>query len=129
MLINPDLLTDPMSLGFAGSSTILAIAVFVWPLFGAHRLVEVEKQRALHESDLLFEAAFSKFEDAFRDDDYTAIERLNATIASLELQRRRIAAIPTWPWRPETVRFALGAIALPLILTILQLLAAQVFDW
>jgi hypothetical protein len=129
MLLNPDLMANPASVGFVGGFTLLAVAVFVWPLFGAHRLVEVEKQRALHESDLLFEAAFSKFEDAFRDDDYTAVERLNATIASLELQRQRIAAIPTWPWRPETVRFALGAIALPLILTILQLLAAQVFDW
>jgi hypothetical protein len=129
MLINPDLLADPVSLGFVGMFTILAVIVFVWPLFGAHRLIEMEKQRVLHEIDHLFEAAFSSFNDAFRDDDYPAIERLNATIASLEIQNKRIAAIPTWPWSPETARFALGAIALPLILTILQLLVAQVFAW
>jgi hypothetical protein len=38
-------------------------------------------------------------------------------------------AIPTWPWKPETARLVLTAIALPLILTILQLLAAQAFGW
>jgi hypothetical protein len=127
MLINPDLLTDPMSLGFAGSSTILAIAVFVWPLFGAHRLMEMEKERILQNIDLHFEAAFSKFSQRFRDDDYSAIERLNGTIASLEIQHRRITAIPTWPWRSQTARFALTAIALPLILTILQVLVEQAF--
>lgn len=129
MLINPDLLADPVSLGFVGLFTILAIAVFVWPLFGTHRLMEMEKARMLHELDLHFEAAFSQFNQRLRDDEYAAIERLNGTIASLEIQHRRIAAIPTWPWRPETARFALGAIALPLVLTILQLLAAQAFGW
>jgi hypothetical protein len=129
MLINPDLLADPVSLAFVGLFTLLAIAVFVWPLFGTHRLMEMEKARMLHELDLHFEAAFSKFDQRLRDDDHAAIERLNGTIASLEIQHRRIAAIPTWPWRPETARFALGAIALPLILTILQLLAAQAFGW
>ena len=129
MLINPDLLADPVSLAFVGLFTILAIAVFVWPLWGVHRLIETEKARILYELDLHFEAALSKFDQRFRDDDYAAIERLNPTIASLEIQHGRIAAIPTWPWRPETVRFALAAIILPLILTILQFLAAQAFDW
>ena len=83
----------------------------------------------LHEIDLFFESVFSEFNRRIQDDDYAATERLNGTIASLEIQRKRIAAIPTWPWRPETARFALGAIALPLILTILQLVVAQLLDW
>jgi hypothetical protein len=89
----------------------------------------MEKARMLHDIDFHFEAVFSKFDQRLRDDDYAAIERLNATIASLEIQHKRITVIPTWPWRPETGRWALTAIALPLILTILQLLAAQVFGW
>jgi hypothetical protein len=129
MLINPELLTDPVSFGFAWSITILAIAVFVWPLFGVHRLMEMEKERTLHNIDLRFEAVFSKFNQRFLDDDYSAIERLNGTISSLEIQHKRIKAIPTWPWRPETARFALTAIALPLILTILQFLVEQAYYW
>lgn len=127
VLINPELLTDPVSFGFAWSITILAVAVFVWPLFGVHRLMEMEKERTLHNIDLRFEAVFSKFNQRIRDDDYSAIERLNGTISSLEIQHKRIKAIPTWPWRPETARFALTAIALPLILTILQFLVEQAF--
>ena len=129
MLINPDLLADPVSLAFVGLFTIMAVAVFVWPLFGTHRLMEMERARMLHELDLHFEVVLSKFNQLVHDDDYAALERLNGTIASLEIQHRRIASIPTWPWRPETARFAIAAIVLPLILTILQLLAAQAFDW
>jgi hypothetical protein len=128
-LINPDLLANPVSPVSLVLLSVLAIGIFVWPLYGAHRLIEMEKHRVLHELDLRFEAVFSKLDQQVRDDDYSEIERLNGTIASLEIRHKRIAAIPTWPWRPEAARLVLSAIALPLILTILQLLAAQVFDW
>jgi hypothetical protein len=128
MLLNPELLTNPISFGFAGSITILAVVVFVWPLWGIHRLLEVEKDRTLHDIDLRFEALFSRFNERIRDDDYSAIENLNWTISSLEIQHKRVKAIPTWPWRPDTARFALTAIALPLILTIIQYLVVQAFE-
>ena len=127
MLINPDLLADPISLGFAGVLTVSAVAAFVWPLWGVHRRVEMEKARALREMDRRFEAISAKFVQRLDDKDYAEIDRLNGTIASLELMRKRIDDMPTWPWRPETARFALTAIALPLILTILQLLAVRAF--
>ncbi len=128
MLINPDLLKDPIIIGIGGLITVFAIGVFVWPLFGVHRLMVMEKERALHEIDRRFEAAFSKFNQRFLDDDYPAIEGLNATIASLEIQHKRVDDIPTWPWRPETARFALTAIAFPLVLMILQFFVPQIFD-
>ena len=128
MLINPELLADPVSIGFVGLISVLAVSVFVWPLLGAHRRMEMEKARMLHDIDLQFEAAFSKLNRRLRDDDYSAIDRLNGIVSSLEIQHRRIAAIPTWPWRPGTARFVLTAIALPLILTIVQLLVQRAFD-
>lgn len=128
MLINPDLLRDPIAFGFMGSITILAVAVFVWPLLGVHRRLETEKERMLHALDSDFEAVFSEFNEAFRADDYSVIERLNGTIASLDVQRNRIEAIPTWPWRPETAQFVFAAIALPVVLAVLQFLVEQAFD-
>jgi hypothetical protein len=125
MLINPDLLADPVSLGAGVILTVLAVAIFVWPLWGVHRLVEMEKARALRELDHRFEEVFAKFDQHLHDDDYAETEKLNGTIASLEIRRKRISEIPTWPWRPETARLALTAIALPLILMILQLLAVR----
>jgi hypothetical protein len=125
MLINPELLADPVSLGFVGSYTILATAIFVWPQRGVHRLMEMEKGRALHDINLRFEAVFARFNQLVHDDDYAAAERLNGTIASLEIQHERISAIPTWPWSSETARIALTAIVLPLILMILQYFVLQ----
>jgi hypothetical protein len=128
-LINPDLLASPVSPVSLVLLSVLAIGVFVWPLYGAHRLMETEKHRVLHELDLRFEAVFSKLDQQVHNDDYSEIDKLNGTIASLEIRYKRIASIPTWPWRPETARLVLSAIALPLILTILQLVAAQVLGW
>ena len=125
MLINPDLLADPVSLAFSGSYAVLATAVFVWPLWGIHRLMEEEKQRALYEVDQRLEAVFATFNQHIRDDDLAATERLHGTIASLEVQYQRIRAIPTWPWSPETARIVLTAIALPLILMIIQFFVLQ----
>jgi hypothetical protein len=128
MSLNPDLLADAVSLGFASSYTILATATFVWPLWGVHRLMEAEKARALREIDERFEAVFAKFNQHLHDNDYAATERLNGTIASLEIQHGRIRAIPTWPWSPETARIALTAIALPLTLMILQFFVLQALN-
>jgi hypothetical protein len=128
MLINPELLADPISLGFVGAFTVTAVAVFVWPLAGVHRLMQREKEKALREIDVRFEAVFSEFNRVVYDDDFAAAERLSGPITSLEIQYKRISVIPTWPWRPETARIALTAIALPLILTILQYFVLQTLD-
>lgn len=128
MLINPDLLADPIIFGFVSLITILAVAVFVLPLFGVHRLMEIEKERMLNGLDLDFEAVFSEFNKALRDDDYSAVEKLNGTIASLEIQQNKIKSIPTWPWRPETAQFVFAAIALPLVLSILQFFIEQALN-
>jgi hypothetical protein len=71
---------------------------------------------------------YLKFNNCLRNEDYSAIELLNGTIGSLEIQRKYVKAIPTWPWKPETVQFVLTAIALPLVLAILRFLIEQAFD-
>ena len=129
LLINPDLLADPLIFGFVGLTTILAVALFALPLFGVHRLMKKEKERMLHALDLDFETVFSKFNKGFRDNDYSATEQLHGTIAGLEIQQNRIMAIPTWPWRPETAQFILAALALPMVLMILRFLVEQAFTW
>jgi hypothetical protein len=129
MLINPELLADPVILGFVAVITLLAVAVFVWPLHGLHRLMAMEKERTLHEIDLRFEAVFSKLNAGLRDGDYAATESLTGTIASLEIQHNKIEATPTWPWRSETAQFALTAIVLPLVLAILQSLVEGALGW
>jgi hypothetical protein len=128
MFINPELLRDPLLLGYTLIFTILAISVFVWPLWGIHKLMQVEKVRALREIDIQFEALFSKFNRLIQDQSFAEAESLNATISTLDIQRKMISDIPTWPWSSETARIALTAIALPLILMIIQFFVLQALD-
>jgi hypothetical protein len=127
MLINPELLTEPVGLVGTTPFALLAVAVFVWPLLGAHRLMDAEKDSMLHRIDQQFAAAFAAFNQRFQDGDYAAMEGLNATIASLEIQHNKVKAIPTWPWRPETVRSVLAVIALPPVLSAIQQLVERLF--
>ena len=128
LLLNPELLAEPMSVGFTAVSAVLAVAVFVWPLLGAHRLLAKEKDRALREIGHRSESVFSEFNQGIDAGDHAAVDRLNGTIASLEIQQQRISAVPTWPWKPETARIALTAIALPLMLMILQYFVLQALN-
>ena len=128
MALNPELLTDPVGLAGTVAFTILAVAVFVWPLAGAHRLMEAEKERMLHDLDLQFEAVFAMLNQRVRDGDFSAMEPLNGTIASLEIEHSKIKAIPTWPWRPETLRSVLGVIALPPVVSAIQLVVERVLN-
>jgi len=125
MFINPELLADPAILGVSLLFTALAVLVFVWPLWSVHRLMVVEKEKALNEIELHFEAIFAKFNQQVADDDYTAAEKLNGTIMSLEIQHNKVNAVPTWPWRSETARVVLTAVALPVLLMILQFFVQQ----
>jgi hypothetical protein len=129
MLINPELLADPLVIAFAAVITLLAVTVFVWPLYGVHRQMETAKEQALQAIDQRAKAVYAKFNQEFDRDNYASLEMLNGTIASLESQQRRVSALPTWPWRPETAQFALTAIGLPLVLAILRFLAEQVLGW
>lgn len=120
VLINPDLLADPGILGFALVITLLALAVFAWPLYGVHRRMVAAKEQALYEIDQRFEALFERFNQQVDRGEHAALAELNGTIASLDVQRSRVLQIPTWPWQSETAQFAVTAIALPLVLAILR---------
>lgn len=128
LVINPDLLGDPVILVFTGAVTLLAVVVFVAPLLSAHRLMAAEKDRLRNELDRRFETAFAEFNEAFGHDDYDAVNHLNGGIASLETQQRKLNEIPTWPWKPETARFIFSAIALPLVISALRFLVERAFS-
>lgn len=125
MFINPELLADPAILGVLFLFSALALLVFVWPLWGMHRSMVAEKERALNEIERQFEELFIKFNRFVVENDYTAAEKLNGTIMSLEIQHNKVNSVPTWPWRSETARVLLTAVALPVLLMIVQFILQQ----
>ncbi|MDX1418127.1 MAG: hypothetical protein R3293_28255 [Candidatus Promineifilaceae bacterium] len=128
LLINPELLADPAILSVSLLFTVLAVLIFVWPLWGVHRLMAAEKGQALSEIEQQFEQIFSRFNKHIAENNDDAAQKLNGTIMSLEIQYNKINAVPTWPWRPETVRGVLTAVALPVLLMFVQYFVQQVLN-
>jgi len=52
--------------------------------------------------------------------DLQGMRDLNYAIASLEIEQKTLAKVPTWPWQPETVRLVVTALVLPLLLWVTQ---------
>lgn len=128
IFINPELLADPAILVVSIVFTLLAVLVFVWPLWGMHTLMVSEKEQALHEIEQQFELLFTKFNHCVAAGDYKEAEKLNGTIMSLEIQHKKVNDVPTWPWRSETARIVLTAVALPILLMIVQFFVQQAIE-
>jgi hypothetical protein len=76
----------------------------------------------LDEISLRFEAAMIELLRRVDGGELEGIGVLNTAIATLEMERNAVDRIPTWPWRPDTVRLLITALALPLGLWITQYL-------
>ena len=122
MAINPELWGNPISMAIVLPITILAIVAFVWPLLGIHRLLEDEKGRLLDECSVRIEVAIAELHRRVDNQELQGMDDLNKTISSLEIEQNLLEGIPTWPWRPETVRLLITALALPLGLWFVQYL-------
>ena len=122
MVINPELWGEPISMAIVLPITVLAFAAFVWPLLGIHRLLEEEKGRLLDECAVRIESAIAELHRRVDSAELEGMDDLNKTISSLEIEQNLLEGIPTWPWRPETVRLLITALALPLGLWFIQYL-------
>jgi hypothetical protein len=118
--LNPENLSDPLSIAILLLITALAVAAFVWPLLGIHRLLVEEKGRLLDQVALRLEAVMTESHKRMDEGDLEGIGDLNTALSGLDMQRNALKAIPTWPWQPETVRLLITALALPLGLWIAQ---------
>jgi hypothetical protein len=120
LAINPSLLLNPIALTITLPISGLALIVFIWPLLGIHRLLVEEKTRLRGEAALRFEAAIAELHQCVDSGNLEGMDDLNKAIDSLEIERKALQEIPTWPWQPETVRLLVTALALPLGLWIIQ---------
>jgi hypothetical protein len=124
--LNPGLSEEPISWAIVVPITVLAIATFVWPLLGIHRLLVQEKGRLLDECSLRLEATIAELHQRVDDARLEGMVELNTTLASLEIELNLLEGVPTWPWQPETVRLLITALALPLGLWLAQFVLQRV---
>ncbi len=120
LLVNRSVLGDPSVLGYVLLMTALALAAFLWPLAGVRRLVYLEKTHALEEAARRFRAASDDLHRRVDEEEFAGMADLNMALMSLDIEIKSLQAIPTWPWQPETMRWLLSALLLPLVLWVIQ---------
>jgi hypothetical protein len=91
----------------------LALVVFVWPLLGAHRLLQEEKARRKSEVARQLELVTDDLHRRTSARDYSDMGGINDATESLVRERDVLDKVSTWPWEPETVREVVTALLLP----------------
>lgn len=112
----PGLLSVPISRALGLFFIAVAVLTFAWPLYGIHRRLAAEKKRLIGESTARFEAAVTELHRRVDQKQLRAMDDLNKTLASLEIELAALRRIPTWPWEPGTVRGVAVAVFLPILL-------------
>jgi hypothetical protein len=114
------ILRDPTALKLTVPITALAAVAFVWPQLGARRLLAQEKWHMLDEVSVRFEALIVELRERVESRDTKGIDELKKLMAALEIEEQALKKVSTWPWQPETVRYLMTALLLPLVLWLAQ---------
>lgn len=114
--------TEPVVLFVMLGITALAITAFAWPQLGIHRLLLAEKDSLLDDANKHLEATIVELHQRVDAGEVEGMFEINSAISSLKTELSILEETPTWPWRPETVRWLASALLLPLGLWLIQLL-------
>ncbi len=101
-------------------SAFMIITVFLLPLLGVHRRLEMEKDRLLLENSQRLQRSVSELNERIDSNNYAGISDLKDVVTSIESEHARINRISTWPWKPETLRGLIASVFLPLVIWGLQ---------
>jgi hypothetical protein len=100
--------------------TGVSVAIFVWPLVGVHRLMEVEKARLLDENGRRLKETIEETHRRLDAQDLSGIDNLKHAMDNLVTEQAVIGKIPTWPWATGTVGVLATALLLPIVLWIIE---------
>ena len=103
------------------SQLLVAILVFVLPLWSVHQRLMREKRILQEEHSQRVESMLTRMHQGLDDYELSEIPEINSALAGLETERTVLSRIPTWPWRPRTFTGFLSLIVLPLLLFLVQL--------
>jgi hypothetical protein len=123
----PDLLSQPLGIGFGVFYAVMAVVTFVWPLLGIHRRLVEEKQRLLRECSQRLEATIAELHGRVDAGELHSVDELRDAMTSLEIERSALTRIPTWPWQPETLRGLITALLLPVAVLLIQFVLQRAF--
>ena len=111
---DPATFTNPALITTTAVMLLVATGCFVLPLFGMHGRILVEKARLEAEAGEHLGRALKELNIRGRAGYDAGAGALTRVIEGLVIQRTMIRAIPTWPWRTETLRGFVSAVVLPI---------------
>ena len=99
---------------------ILIGLTFVWPLVGAHGLLEKEKERLKDEVSKRIEATIVELHIRVDAGEMQNRDALKDTLDGLVAEQGVIDKLRTWPWQTQTVSGLGVALLLPIIIWVIQ---------
>lgn len=100
---------------------VLALAAFILPLWRIHQRLVNEKMVSLADLNRRTEAAIRLLHQHLDEDDLSTIGGVSDALTGLAAERAVVEKIPTWPWRAGTLTGILSALALPVVVFVVQL--------
>lgn len=119
--------TEPLFYLTSVSVLGLGLLVFIWPLWGAHRLLVQAKNDALEGNAASYKTATSELHRTVTNRLLDEIDVWHKALAALDLERRHLDRLATWPWSPGTLRNVLAALIFPILVWIIQYGLQQLF--
>lgn len=125
---DPTTFTNPIWLATLIISVPLAVIFFLFPLYGMHQRIAAEKEGLENAANERVRATIADLHQRVDQRQLSDADDLNKTLTSLSLERQFLEKIPTWPWKPDTLRGFFTALLLPIILWLItRLLERLVF--
>jgi hypothetical protein len=125
-LVINQILLDPIAIAISLPVTVLALVVFVWPQLGVRRLLAVEKGQMLDDLAKRFEAAIVDLRQGADSREPQGIDDSIKVLTALEIEEKALNKVSTWPWQPETMRYLVTALFLPLVLWLTQFIMRRI---
>ena len=96
---------------------VIALVTFVWPLYGAHKLLQSEKEHRKSDISRRIQAVSDELHRRADTGDYGSdTANINSVIDGLVKEQGVVGKVSTWPWDPEAMRAVLTALLLPIVL-------------
>jgi hypothetical protein len=99
---------------------VIVVVAFIWPLGGAHRLLETEKQRLQDDVAGRIEATIATLHRRADSGELDNFAAQKSVLDGLLAEQGVIDKLRTWPWRTETVRGLGVAFFLPIVIWLVQ---------
>ena len=96
------------------------ILIFVWPLWGAHRILVERKEAELADVGHRRESITQRFHKRAARDPLVGMDEFHKALSTLELEAAALEKIPTWPWPRGMFRNLMAAFLLPVFVWLIQ---------